>query len=94
MKKRRQKQQPAKRRASTKLTRSSPRIVTKDFEIFVTDFLTDPCGLPVELKDCVLVDGTYPFNDVLDNCSLNNTQVLTNIFSNLLDNDNKKLEEM
>jgi hypothetical protein len=36
----------------------SPRIITKKFEIFVTDFLSDPCGLPVELKDCILVDGT------------------------------------
>lgn len=44
-------------------TNRSSRIITKDFEIFVTDFLTDPCGLPVELKDCVLVDGTTTFNE-------------------------------
>ncbi|CAF4363130.1 unnamed protein product, partial [Rotaria sp. Silwood2] len=41
----------------------SSSIVTKNFEIFVTDFLTDPCGLPVELRDCVLVDGTTSLND-------------------------------
>ena len=41
----------------------SSRIITKNFEIFVTDFLTDPCGLPVELRDCVLVDGTTSLND-------------------------------
>jgi hypothetical protein len=29
----------------------------------VTDFLTDPCGLPLELKDCALVDGTIPINE-------------------------------
>jgi hypothetical protein len=48
--------------SSTKINRSS-RIITKNFEIFVTDFLTDPCGLPVELRDCVLVDGTTSLND-------------------------------
>jgi hypothetical protein len=41
----------------------SSRIMTKNFEIFVTDFLTDPCGLPLELKDCVLIDGTTSMND-------------------------------
>lgn len=41
----------------------SKRIITKNFEIFVTDFLTDPCGLPDELRDCVLIDGTTSFND-------------------------------
>jgi hypothetical protein len=46
-------QQQRKRR---NINRSS-RIITKKFEIFVTDFLTDSCGLPVELKDCILVDG-------------------------------------
>ena len=40
----------------------SSRIITKNFEIFVTDFLIDPCGLPLELKDCVLVDGTINEN--------------------------------
>ncbi|CAF3280213.1 unnamed protein product [Rotaria socialis] len=38
-------------------TNNSSEILTKKFEIFVTDFLTDPCGLPSELKNCVLVDG-------------------------------------
>ncbi|UJR21803.1 hypothetical protein I4U23_024881 [Adineta vaga] len=89
--KRQPQQQQTKRRTSNKSSRSS-RIVTKDFQIFVTDFLTNPCGLPMELKDCVLIDGTLPLNDNLDNCSLNDTQVLKNIFSNLLDNDDKKLE--
>lgn len=62
-------QQRRKRQTSTKLNNSnrSSRIITKNFEIFVTDFLTDPCGLPVELKDCVLVDGTIPINDNLGN---------------------------
>jgi len=41
----------------------SSRVITKNFEIFVTDFLADPCGLPVDLRDCVLVDGTTPLND-------------------------------
>jgi len=58
-----------------KKTRSA-RIITKNFEIFVTDFLTDPCGLPVELRDCVLVDGTTSLNDTSDICSSNNSQVL------------------
>jgi len=44
-------------------THRSSQIIIKDFEIFVTDFLTDPCGLPIELKDCVLVDGTTISND-------------------------------
>ncbi len=48
--------------ASNKTKRSS-RVITKNFEIFVTDFLADPCGLPVDLRDCVLVDGTTPLND-------------------------------
>ena len=39
------------------------RGAVKDFEIFVTDFLTDPCGLPLELKDHVLVDGTVSSAD-------------------------------
>ena len=51
--KKRQQQQQRKRR---NINRSS-RIITKNFEIFVTDFLTNSCGLPVELKDCILVDG-------------------------------------
>ena len=42
----------AKNRSSTR----SSQIVAKDFEIFVTDFLTDPDGLPVDLKDFILVD--------------------------------------
>lgn len=46
----------------TKSKRSSP-IETKNFEIFVTDFLSDPCGLPIELKDCVLVDGATSLNE-------------------------------
>ncbi len=46
---------------SNKINRS-PRTVIKNFEIFVTDFLTDPCGLPVELRDCVLIDGTTSLN--------------------------------
>ena len=59
------KRQQGKRRNSNKLNNSnrSSRIITKNFEIFVTDFLTDPCGLPLELKDCVLVDGTKPINE-------------------------------
>jgi hypothetical protein len=47
---------------SKKVNRPS-RIITKNFEIFVTDCLTDPCGLPVELRDCILVDGTTSLND-------------------------------
>jgi hypothetical protein len=59
------KRQQGKRRNSNKLNNSnrSSRIITKNFEVFVTDFLTDPCGLPLELKDCVLVDGTKPINE-------------------------------
>jgi hypothetical protein len=41
----------------------SSRVITKNLEIFVTDFLTDPCELPVELRDCILVDGTTSLND-------------------------------
>jgi hypothetical protein len=54
-----------KRRKTKKFnnTNRSPEIILKNFEIFVTDFLTDPCGLPLELKDCVLVDGTKPINE-------------------------------
>ncbi|CAF4672639.1 unnamed protein product, partial [Rotaria sp. Silwood2] len=57
MKRKRQKQ---KHRNSNKLINSnqSSQIITKNFSIFVTDFLTDPCGLPNELKDCILVDET------------------------------------
>jgi len=62
----------------------SSEIITKNFEIFVTDFLTDPCGLPVELKDCVLVDGTISMNDNSDICSSNNSQVLKKILANSL----------
>lgn len=50
-----------KKKSSNKSNRSSD-IVTNNFEIFVTDFLTDPCGLPVELRDCVLVDGATSIN--------------------------------
>lgn len=59
MKRRRQQ---GKRRQSKKPKTSpaSPEIILKNLEIFVTDFLTDPCGLPLELKDCILVDGTKP----------------------------------
>jgi hypothetical protein len=59
------KRQQEKRRNSNKLNNSnrSSRIITKKFEIFVTDFLTDPCGLPLEFKDCVLVDGTTSVNE-------------------------------
>lgn len=54
-----------KRQQSQRRTTSnrSSRIITKNFEIFVTDFLLDPCGLPLELKDCVLVDGTIPISE-------------------------------
>lgn len=52
MKKRRQQQ--SKRQNSTRVTRPT-RVVPKELEVFVTDFLTDPRGLPVELRDCVLV---------------------------------------
>ena len=54
------KRQQGKRRTSKKPKNSptSPEIIVKNLEIFVTDFLTDPCGLPLELKDCILVDGT------------------------------------
>jgi len=64
--------------SSNKINNSkrSSRVKTKNFEIFVTDFLTDPCGLPVELRDCVLVDGTTSLNDTSDICSSNNSQVL------------------
>ncbi|CAF1021729.1 unnamed protein product [Rotaria sp. Silwood1] len=73
-----------KKNSSNKTNKSnrSSSIVTKSFEIFVTDFLTDPCGLPVELRDCVLVDGTTSSNDASDNCSSNNCQVLKKIFGN------------
>ncbi len=60
------KRQQGKRRKTKKLNNNinrSSEITVKNFEIFVTDFLTDPCGLPLELKDCVLVDGTKPIND-------------------------------
>jgi hypothetical protein len=59
------KRQQGKRRKTKKSNNSnrSTDIVLKNFEIFVTDFLTDPCGLPLELKDCVLVDGTKPINE-------------------------------
>ena len=59
------KRQQGKRRKSkkTKNSTSSSEIVVKNFEIFVTDFLTDPCGLPLELKDCILVDGTKPIDE-------------------------------
>ncbi|CAF1086698.1 unnamed protein product [Adineta steineri] len=95
MKKKRQ-QQKKKRQYSNKRTKlnRSARIQTKNFEIFVTDFLTDPCGLPVELKDCILVDGTIPINDNLDNCPLNNNQVLKKLYANSLDDEDscKKIE--
>ena len=48
---------------SPKRENRSSRIVTKNFEIFVTDFLADPCGLPVELRDYVLVDGSTSLNE-------------------------------
>ena len=47
---------------SNKINRSA-RIQTKELEVFVTDFLTDPCGLPVEMRDYILVDGITPMND-------------------------------
>jgi hypothetical protein len=51
--------------SSNKINNSnrSSRVIPKNFEIFVTDFLTDPCGLPVELRDCVLVDGSASLSD-------------------------------
>ncbi|CAF0994507.1 unnamed protein product [Rotaria sordida] len=54
------KRQQQKHQNSNKLINSnqSSEIITKKFSIFVTDFLTDPCGLPAELKDCILVDET------------------------------------
>ena len=57
--------QTTKNNASNKRNISNRRchIIAKNFDIFVTDFLTDPCGLPVELRNCVLVDGTSPLND-------------------------------
>ena len=54
------KRQQNKRRSTSN---RSTKIMTKNFEIFVTDFLLDPCGLPLELKDCVLVDGSMPINE-------------------------------
>lgn len=51
------------RKKQSKRMAPTPRVQTKNFDIFVTDFLTDPCGLPVELRDYVLVDGTTPLND-------------------------------
>ncbi len=71
----RKQQRKRKYRTNEKIKKNSPnkrnnsnrssRIITKNFEIFVTDFLTDPCGLPVELRDCVLVDGTTSLTDTL-----------------------------
>ncbi|CAF4956886.1 unnamed protein product, partial [Rotaria sp. Silwood1] len=57
MKKKRQKQ---KHQNSNKLINSnqSLQIITKKFSIYVTDFLIDPCGLPNELKNCILVNET------------------------------------
>ncbi|CAF1087409.1 unnamed protein product [Adineta steineri] len=60
----------------------SSRIITKNFEIFVTDFLMDPCGLPLELRDYVLVDGSTTLNETSDTSSTNNSQVLKKIFGN------------
>lgn len=70
-------------------------VKTKNFEVFVTDFLIDPCGLPMELRDYVLVDGTNSSKgfyspikssnmqiDYLEMVSNNNNQVLKNIFAN------------
>jgi len=73
-----------KTKSSNKINNSkrSSRVIPKNFEIFVTDFLTDPCGLPIELRDCVLIDGSASFNDLSDNCSSNNSQVLKKIFGN------------
>jgi hypothetical protein len=64
-KRKQQRKRKYRRNSSNKITNKnrSSRIITKNFEIFVTDFLTDPCGLPVELRDCVLVDGTTSLND-------------------------------
>ncbi|CAF1634093.1 unnamed protein product [Adineta ricciae] len=67
---------------SPKRENRSSRIVTKNFEIFVTDFLADPCGLPVELRDYVLVDGSTSLNETSDSCPSNNSQVLKKIFGN------------
>lgn len=50
---------PKRNESATGLSRDA----VKDFEIFVTDFLTDPCGLPLELKDHDLVDGTISSAD-------------------------------
>ncbi|UJR27772.1 hypothetical protein I4U23_009044 [Adineta vaga] len=63
-------------------TNRPSRIITKNFEIFVTDFLADPCGLPAELRDCVLVDSSTTLNETSDTCSSNNSQVLKKIFGN------------
>lgn len=78
MKKRRQRKprsSPTKKTETTKTkqnpirkaknaNRNESRIIAKDFEIFVTDFLTDPCALPAELRDCVLVDGSTSYHDI------------------------------
>jgi len=64
-KRKQQRKRKYRRNSPNKITNKnrSTRIITKNFEIFVTDFLTDPCGLPVELRDCILVDGTTALND-------------------------------
>lgn len=66
-KSRRKNQSRANSNASSIIQKStrSTRVTTKNLEVFVTDFLTNPCGLPVELRDYILVDGTTFAN----NCS-------------------------
>lgn len=53
------------RKSSTKSRKSnrSCQIVTRNFRVSVTDFLTDPCGLPDELKDCTLIDRGITINE-------------------------------
>jgi hypothetical protein len=63
MKKRRQRKRKFANKINNSIPSSSSQIITKNLEIFVTDFLIDPCGLPLELKDCVLVDGTKSLNE-------------------------------
>lgn len=62
--------------AKTERIRSSS-ILTKKFEISVTDFLMDPHGLPIELRDYVLVDQRKIFNHLNGNIYLS---IVTFIF--------------
>lgn len=89
-------------RKAKNIDRTSSKILTKDFEIFVTDFLTDPCGLPVELQDCVFVDGTKSFNDLTGSIDfvsvlvqMNNHQRFSSVLDlHLANNNNQVFKKM